>query len=92
MQHHTQDFLLRINMKKIKEAFERYKKTGEINILSEGRWDDIEQISTGGADYSSYSTDSLKAMLEPGALHGDEQGFKRLIRAELKRRTKGKGK
>jgi len=76
---------------KVKKAWESYQKTGKIKILSEvegkrRRRPQVEQLPTAGADYSKHSTDLLKVMLEPGALHADEQGFKRLIRAELKKR------
>ena len=47
----------------------------------------VEQLPTLGADYSKYSIELLKTMLEPGMLRRDEQGFKKLIRAELKKRT-----
>ena len=42
MRQRTQDFLSGIKMTnayKIKKAFESYKKTGEVQILSEGTWD-----------------------------------------------------
>lgn len=76
------------NIHKVKRAWKNYKATGEVKVLSEGRWDDVEQLSTFGADYSNHSTELLKVMLEPDALHPDEQGFKKLIQAELKKRGK----
>ena len=49
----------------------------------------VDQIPPGGADYSNYSTDELKAMLRPGIMRRDELKFKTLIRRELKKREQG---
>lgn len=49
----------------------------------------VDQIPPGGADYSNYRTDELKAMLRPGIMRRDELKFKTLIRRELKKREQG---